>query len=89
LREERRLREYENSVLRRIFGPKRYGVTREWRKQYNGELNDMSSSANIVRVIISRRRRRAGHVACMGKGETYKGFWWENLKRKTTWEAQV
>ena len=51
LREEHRLRVFENSVLRRIFGPKRDGVTGEWRKLHNEELNDLYSSPNIVRVI--------------------------------------
>ena len=51
LREERRLRVFENRVLRRIFGPRRDEVTREWNKLHNDELNDMYSSPNIVRVI--------------------------------------
>jgi len=57
LREERRLRVYENRVLRRIFGPKRDEVTWERRKLHNKELNDLHSSSNIVRVIKSRRMR--------------------------------
>ena len=55
LREEHRLRVFENRVLSRIFGPKRDGVTAEWRKLRNEELNDLYSSPNIVRVIKSRR----------------------------------
>ena len=66
LREEHRLRVSENRVLRRIFGPKRDGVTGEWRKLHNEELNDLYCSPNIVRVIISRSIRWAGHVARMG-----------------------
>jgi len=66
LREERRLRVFENRVLR-IFGPKRDEVTGEWRKLLNKELNDLYSSPNIVRVIKSRRMRWAGHVARVGE----------------------
>jgi len=51
LREKRRLRVFENRVLRRIFGPKRDEVTGEWRKLHNEDLNDLYSSPNIVRVI--------------------------------------
>jgi hypothetical protein len=68
LKEERRLRVFENRVLRRIFGPKRDEVTAEWRKLHNGELNDLYSLPNIVQVIKSRRMRWAGHVARMGEG---------------------
>ena len=67
LREQRRLREFENRKLRRIFGPKRDGVTGWWRKLHNEELNDLYCSPNIVRVIKSRRMRWAGHVAHMGE----------------------
>ena len=67
LREERKLRVFENMVLRRIFGPRRYEVTGEWRRLHNEELNDLYSSPNIVRVIKSRRMRWAGHVAHMGE----------------------
>jgi hypothetical protein len=54
LREEHRLRVFENRLLRRIFGPKRDEVTGEWRRQYNEELNDLYSSPNIIRLIKSR-----------------------------------
>ena len=57
LREERRLRVFENMVLRRIFGPRRDKVTEEWRRLYNEELNDLYCSPNIVRVKKSRRMR--------------------------------
>jgi len=68
LREERRLRVFENRVLRRVFGPKRDKVTGEWRKLHNEELRDLYSLPNIVRMVKSRRMRWAGHVARMGEG---------------------
>ena len=67
LREERKLRAFENMVLRRIFGPRRDEVTGEWRRLHNEELNDLYSSPNIVRVIKSRRMRWAEHVAHIGE----------------------
>ena len=54
---------FENRVLRRVFGPKRDEVTGEWRKLHNEELSDLYSLPNIVRVVKSRRKKRAGHVA--------------------------
>ena len=60
LMEERRLRVFENRVLNIIFGPKRGGVTEEWRKLHNEELNDLYPSPNIVPVIKSRRMRWRG-----------------------------
>jgi hypothetical protein len=65
--EEHRLRVFENRVLRRIFGPKRDEVTGDWRKLHNEELHNLYSSPNIIRMIKSRRMRRAGQVARMGK----------------------
>ena len=65
LREERKLRVFENMVLRRILGPRKDEVTGEWRRLHNEELNDLYSSPNIVRVIKSRRMRWEGHVARM------------------------
>ena len=67
LREERRLRVFENRVLRRIFGPKRDEVNGEWRKLHNVELNDLYFSPNIVQVIKSRRMRWAGHLVSIGE----------------------
>jgi hypothetical protein len=63
LREEPRLRVFENRVLRRIFGRKRDEVTGEWRKLDNEELRNLYSSPDIIRQIKSRRMRWAGHVA--------------------------
>ena len=67
MREERKLRVFENMVLRIIFGPRRDEVTGEWRRLCSEELNDVYSSPNIVWVIKWRRMRWAGHVACMGE----------------------
>ena len=69
LREERRLRVFENRVLRRIFGPKRDEVTGQWRKLHNEELNNLYSSSNIIRVI--RSRMMGGHVAPVGVEERW------------------
>ena len=75
LREERKLRVFENMVLRRIFGRRRDKVTGEWRRLHNEELNYLYSSPNIVRVIKSRRMRWAGHVARMGEERGCIGSW--------------
>ena len=58
---------FGNRVLERIFGSKRDGLTGEWRKIHNEELNDLYSSPNIFRVIKSRIMRWAGHVTRMGE----------------------
>jgi len=79
LREERKLRVYENMVLR-IFGPMRDEVTGEWRRLHNEELNVLYSSPNMVRVIKSRRMRWAGHVAGMGEERGCMGSWWGNRR---------
>jgi hypothetical protein len=73
LREEHRLRVFENRILRRIFGPKRDEVMGEWRKFHNEELNNLYSSPDIIRQVSSRRMRWAGHVARMGE-ESVQGF---------------
>ena len=65
LREERKLRVFENMVLR-IFGPRRDEVTGEWRRLHNEELNDLYCSSNIV-LVIKLGMRWAGHVARMGE----------------------
>jgi len=67
LREERKLRVFENMVQRRIFRPKKDGVTGEWRQIHNEGLNDLYSLQNTVRVIKSRRMRWAAHVARVGE----------------------
>jgi hypothetical protein len=58
---------FGNRVLRRIFGPKRDEVRREWRKLHSEELHNLYSSPDIIRQIKSRRLRWAGHLAGMGK----------------------
>jgi hypothetical protein len=63
VREEHKLRVFENRVLRRIFGPQRDGVTGGRRKLHNEELHNLYSSPSIIRIIKSRRMRWAGHVA--------------------------
>jgi hypothetical protein len=65
LREQHRLRVFENRVLRRIFGPYRDEVREEWRKMYTEELHNLYSSTNIIWQIKSRRMRWAQYVACM------------------------
>jgi hypothetical protein len=67
LREEHRLRVFENRVITRIFGPKRDDVTGECRKLHNEELQNLYSSPSTIRQIKSRRMKWAGHVACMGE----------------------
>jgi hypothetical protein len=67
VREEHRLRVFENRVLRRIFGPKRDEVIGGWRKLHNEELHGLYSSPSIIKVIKARRMRWAGHVAHMGE----------------------
>jgi hypothetical protein len=89
LREERRLRVFENRVLRKVFGPKRDEVTGEWIKLHNEDLHDLHSSPTTVRVIKSRRMRWERHGAWMGKGEASTEFRWENLGEETTGETQV
>jgi hypothetical protein len=79
-REECSLREFENRVLRRLFGPKRDKAAREWRKLHNEELSDLYTSHNIVRVITSRIMNWAGHVAHIVKGQAYTGLWWGNRR---------
>jgi hypothetical protein len=74
VREEHKLRVFENRVLRRIFGPKRDGVMGGWRKLYNEELHNLYSSPIIIRIIKSRRMRWAGHVARMGKKRNVYGL---------------
>jgi hypothetical protein len=84
LREQHRLRVFENRVLRRIFGPKRAEVTGEWRKLNNEELHNLYSSPDIIRQVKSGRMSWAGHVARMEEErKVYNGFG-EKARRKET-----
>jgi hypothetical protein len=67
LREEHRLKVFENKVMRRIFGSKRDEVTGGWRKLHNEELRDLYSSPSIIRILESRMMRWVGHVARIGE----------------------
>jgi hypothetical protein len=87
LRKECRLRFFENRVLRRIFGPKKDEVTREWRRLHNKELYALYSSPNIIRVIKSRRLRWAGHVARIWE-RCIQGFSGKISRKETTWKTQ-
>ena len=96
MREERRLRVFENRVLRRIFGPMRDEVRGELRKLHNVELDDLYSLPNIIRVIKSRRMRWARHVAHMRERRgVYRVLVWkpegkrplDGLRR--TWEDNI
>jgi hypothetical protein len=96
LKEERRLRVFENRVLRRMFGTKRDEVTGEWRKLHNEKLNGLHSLPNIVRVIKLRRMRWAGHVARKGEGRVvYRVLVWkpegkDPLRRpRRRWEDNI
>jgi hypothetical protein len=82
LREEHRLRVFENRVLRRIFGPKRDEVTEDWRKLYNEELHKFYSLSNIIRITKSRRMRWAGHEGRMERTGMRIVYWWESQKAR-------
>jgi len=87
-REKRRLRLFENRVLRRIFGPTRNEITGEWRQLLNDELNDLYSSPNIARVVKSRRMGLVWHVAHMGERRgVHRVLVW-NLRERSTWKPQ-
>jgi hypothetical protein len=87
LREEHRLKVFENRVLKTIFGPKMDEVMGEWRKLHNEELRELYSSPSIIRIIKSRMRW-AGHVARMGRRGTRIDYWWESQRERDQWEDQ-
>jgi hypothetical protein len=82
LREEHRLRVFENTALRGIFGPKRDEVIGGWRKLHNEELHNLYCSPSIIRIIKSRRMRLGGHVARTGRRGMHIGIWWESRKER-------
>jgi hypothetical protein len=82
LREELRLKVFENRVLRIIFGSRRVEMEGKWRKLNNEEFNDLYFSPNIVRVIKSRRTRWAEHVASMEIVEVHTSFWVGNRRER-------
>jgi hypothetical protein len=86
LTEERRLRVFENRVLRKTFGPKRDEITGEWRKLRNEELNDLYFLYVIVQVIRSRKMRWAWHVARIGERRGVYRVMVGNLKEKAQLE---
>jgi hypothetical protein len=88
LREEHTLRVFVNKVLRGIFGPKRDEIMGGWRKPHNEDLHNLYSSQSIIRMIKSRRMRRAGHVARMGRRGQHIGYLWESQKQRDHEENQ-
>jgi hypothetical protein len=88
LRDEHRVRVFENKVLRRILGPRRDEVMGGRRKLHNQELRDLYSSS-IITIVKSMRLRWAGHVARMGeKREMRIGYWWESQRERDHYEDQ-
>jgi hypothetical protein len=69
------LRVFENSVLRRVFGPKKDEVIGGWRKLHTEKLRDLYYLPSIFRIIKFRRMRWAGHVARMGRREEKRSYW--------------
>jgi hypothetical protein len=88
LREEHRLRVFENRVLRRIFGPNRNEVTGGLRKLHNEELHNLYSPPSIIRMSKSSRMRWEGHVARMGNRRVLIDNCWEIQKERDHWEDQ-
>jgi hypothetical protein len=82
LREEHRLRVFENRLLRRIFGLKTDEVTGEWRKLHNEELHNLYSSPSIIRIIKSKRMSLAGHVERKWRRGTLIGYWQESQRER-------
>jgi hypothetical protein len=88
LREEHRLKEFENRVLGIIFRPKRDEVTGGWRKLHNEELHNSYSSPSIIRMIKARSMKWTGYVARIGRKGMHIEDWWESQKERDHWEVQ-
>jgi len=88
LRDESRPKMFENRVFRRIFGPKKNEVRREWRKLRNEELNDGYFSPNIVRVMKTENNKMVGSRSMYGGAEVCIGFWWGNFRERDHLEDQ-
>jgi hypothetical protein len=82
VKEEHRLKVFENRMLKGIFGPKRDEVTGGRRKLHNEELHNLYSSPNIIRMIKSKRMRWPGYIARRGEKGMYTGFRWEFQKER-------
>jgi hypothetical protein len=82
LREEHRLRAFENRGLRGILGPKRDKMIGGWRKLHNEELHNLYSSPSTIRIMNSWRMGLAGHVARMGRRGIHVGSWWESQRER-------
>jgi hypothetical protein len=90
LREEHRLRVFENRVLRRIFASKRDEVIEEWRKLHSGELHNLYSSPDVIRQIKSRRMRWGRACGTHGRGEKrVQGFGGKASRKKTTCKTKA
>jgi hypothetical protein len=88
LREEHRLRVFENRVPRRIFGSNGDDVKGEWRKLHNEGLHDLYSSQVIIIIMKSMRMRWTEHVARIGEKGTRIGCWWESQRERDSYEDQ-
>jgi hypothetical protein len=88
LREEHRLKVFENRVLRRIFGSKMNEVMGEWRKLHNGRLYNLYSSPDIIRQMKSRRMRWVGMWYAWERREKCSRFWWESPKERDCLQDQ-
>jgi hypothetical protein len=82
LRQEHRLKVFENRVLRTIFGPKRDEIVGGWEKLHHEQLQNLYSSPNIIRIIKTRRMDWARYVARMERRGMHIGYWWKSQKER-------